>query len=718
MLVDPHVCAKDTSNKQFKMKQKHSKNRAKPYKKPTPARRNERFSKNYSFIQRSKQMEESHRRERMPTAPKQEYEPVAELLPEIQDDVDETGFYEQLVTGFNNIPTSDILSSKAEEEEDHFIAVPRKSKPKKEKRSVNLSADLETYNSFSKRFDFELSTDNINDLIARKDIKTIKSNWSALGNVRFDIPRLVDDFKEPDCREPKDIASSGDLQKLEVKASICGNAKLPLTALQSQLFYIANNYQDVYFPHRTHGNAEDIRYVYCLHALNHMLKVRSLILRNNEKVSALAKTQKVSPNEVSIPESFRDQGLKRMKVVFVVPFRESALKIVNIIGDLLFGSQDDQARKTSIANYERFLADYSGNTIYFPKTNPKPVDYEQTFSGNTDDNFKLGIRFTKKTMSLFSDMNSSDMLIASPLGLRMLVTDKESDFDFLNSIELLIMDQAELFLAQNWENLLHSLDHLHLQPQKLPDTNCQRVRTWCLSGASSFYRQTLFFSSHELPEFRAVINSKCNNYQGKARVSNLVEHGDIRNVLTPIQQVFRLINCSSVESTFDDRFQYFVKNIMPQFSKPGFSHCMLYVPSYFDYVRIRNHFKTEMVSFVQINEYTKKEKISRARDIFFHSGASVLLYSERAHFFRRTRIKGIRNLIMYQPPNFPHFYSEMINLMLESNQNPRDGFGDAMSVSILYTKYDLLSLSNIVGSENAVKLTSGKKDSYLFSTKT
>lgn len=88
------------------MKQKHSKNRTKPYKKPTPARRNERFSKNYSFIQRSKQMEESHRRERMPIAPKQEYEPVAELLPEIQDDVDETEFYKKLITGVNNIPTS------------------------------------------------------------------------------------------------------------------------------------------------------------------------------------------------------------------------------------------------------------------------------------------------------------------------------------------------------------------------------------------------------------------------------------------------------------------------------------------------------------------------------------------------------------------------------------------------------------------------------------
>ncbi|KAH8272837.1 hypothetical protein KR018_001996 [Drosophila ironensis] len=698
------------------MKQKHSKNRAKPYKKPTPARRNERFSKNYSFIQRSKQMEETRKREKVPVTATKEFEPVAELLPEVPEEANEAGFYEQLVTGYNHLPTNTILSATAEES---TVPAPKLTKLKKKKSSdlKKINADLEIYNSFAQRFDFELTPENINELMETKDFKSIKSNWPALGNVRFEIPQLSGVSKVPDSGEPKEIESPEDLQKLEVKTSICGNVKLPLSPLQSELFSIASNYLDLYFPQRTHSNAEEIRYIYCLHALNHMLKVRSLILKNNEKVAALAKTMKLPANEVSIPESFRDQGLKRMKVVFVVPFRESALKIVNILGDLLFGSQDEQARKNSIANYERFLGDYSGNTIYFPKTNPKPVDYEQTFSGNTDDNFKLGIRFTKKTMALFSDMNSSDMLIASPLGLRMLVTDKESDFDFLNSIELLIMDQAELFLAQNWENVLLALDHLHLQPQKMPDTNCQRVRNWCLSGASGFYRQTLFFASHELPEFRAVLNGKCSNYQGQVRIANLVEHGDIRHVLTPVQQVFRRIACSSVESTFDDRFQYFVKHIVPQFSKPGFSHCMLYVPSYFDYVRIRNHFKAEMISFVQVNEYTKKEKISRARDIFFHSGASVLLYSERAHFFRRTRIKGIRNLIVYQPPNFPHFYSEMINLMLESNQNPRDELADSMSVSILFTKYDLLSLSNIVGSENAVRLTSGKKDTYLFSTK-
>jgi hypothetical protein len=56
-------------------------------------------------------------------------------------------------------------------------------------------------------------------------------------------------------------------------------------------------------------------------------------------------------------------------------------------------------------------------------------------------------------------------------------------------------------------------------------------------------------------------------------------------------------------------------------------------------------------------------KIARARDMFYHAEAHFLLYSERFHFFRRPSIKGILHLVFYQPPTFPHFYSEMCNLM-------------------------------------------------------
>lgn len=102
--------------------------------------------------------------------------------------------------------------------------------------------------------------------------------------------------------------------------------------------------------------------------------------------------------------------------------------------------------------------------------------------------------------------------------------------------------------------------------------------------------------------------------------------------------------------------------------------------------------------------------------MFFHSGAHFLLYSERAHFFRRTRIKGIRHLIMYQPPTWPHFYSELINLMQEANQNARDGIASSMSVTVLYTKYDMLQIAAIVGSTQANDIAQSSKSTHVFMT--
>ncbi|XP_062132144.1 U3 small nucleolar RNA-associated protein 25 homolog [Drosophila sulfurigaster albostrigata] len=680
-----------------------------PKRKSTPMHKADKFSRNNKFIQRSRQMEKSYTTQTQfqKATTSDNINMCVDLLPSIKEDGNTC--YEQLVDQYSTANTA------LEVKGDNAIILTANTKDPDSDQDESNTSNLKPCNSFTKRFDFELSSDDITDLISNER-NIYKFKWSEIGDFRVEIPMLKSlNDTNVNYNRPRIATKPADLQVLEVKSQLCQNVIYPLSALQMQVFHCANNYLDVYYPRRTHDNAEEIRYAYCLHVVNHMLKSRLLILRNNEKIAGLAKDPNLSSSEVSIPDALRDQGLTRMKVLIILPFRESALKTVQNIGNLIFANHKDKKNGLPIARYERFINDFSGDTIYFPKTNPKPRDYEQTFAGNTDDNFKIGIRFTKKTMSLYSDISSSDILIASPLALRMIINDKEQDFDFLNSIELLVIDQAELFMAQNWENLLYVLDHLHLQPQKLPETNCQRVRSYCLNGTSRFYRQTLFFASHELPEFRGLLNNKCHNYQGRVRITNQIQVGDISNVVTPIEQVFQRIDCSSVESAFDDRFQYFVRYILPQFTRSGQSHCLLYVPSYFDYVRLRNHFKNEMVNYVQISEYTKKEKISRARDIFFHSGAQFMLYSERAHFFRRTRIKGVRNLIFYQPPNFPNFYSELINLMLETNQNPRDGLQNVMNVKILFTKYDVLSLSNIVGNENAMKVISGLSDSYSFS---
>lgn len=603
-----------------------------------------------------------------------------------------------------------------------------------------LNKNIVDLDPFTIHLENELSPEHIDNLLSKPQVfKKSLLIWPELGNLQVEISKSstkqceYNKIKKQLLGDVEVFANEGenpklfkgaslDLNKLHVKNQIIsslGEARestsktAVFTPLQFEIFTILNNYQDLFYSQRTFSNAEDIRYVYCLHAINHMLKTRTKILHHNAKISAMK-------NIEIIPDIYRDQGLVRPKILIILPFRDSAFRTINLFVDLLFGKKTENAKKDgSIINYKRFVEEYTGDSIRFPKTTPKPDDYELTFSGNTDDTFRIGISFTKKCMKLYTEFYSSDILLVSPLGLRMIIGasgDKDRDYDFLNSIELLILDQAELFLAQNWDHLLHVLDHLHLQPQSVKNTDFSRVRPWCLNGFSRFYRQTLLFTSHELPEFRSLFNSKCSNYRGKVKSCNPIHVGTIRNVITEVPQVFHKIEATSIQSSFDTRFNYFINEILPQYKSPSMAHCMIYVPSYFDYVRLRNYFKSESINFVQICEYTKDSKIARARDMFFHSSAHFLLYSERAHFFRRTRIKGIRHLIMYQPPIWPNFYSEIINLMQNGYQNPRDGLELSMTVTILYTKYDMLQISSIIGSESASKMLKSGKTTHLFTT--
>lgn len=67
----------------------------------------------------------------------------------------------------------------------------------------------------------------------------------------------------------------------------------------------------------------------------------------------------------------------------------------------------------------------------------------------------------QRSVRLYAPFYSSDILIGSPLGLRTIIGgegEKKRDFDFLSSVELLIIDQADIYLMQNWEHVLVRLD--------------------------------------------------------------------------------------------------------------------------------------------------------------------------------------------------------------------------------------------------------------------
>ena len=56
------------------------------------------------------------------------------------------------------------------------------------------------------------------------------------------------------------------------------------------------SYRDVLFPFRSPDIAEHVRETYVLHVLNHVIKTRTKVLKNNEKLAADPKRE------------FQDQG--------------------------------------------------------------------------------------------------------------------------------------------------------------------------------------------------------------------------------------------------------------------------------------------------------------------------------------------------------------------------------------------------------------------------
>jgi U3 small nucleolar RNA-associated protein 25 len=439
-----------------------------------------------------------------------------------------------------------------------------------------------------------------------------------------------------------------------------------------------------------------------------VLKANKIIQNNNIELSKLSADQKFV-----LPDDYRDQGFVRSKVLILLPFRESAYRVVKTLQSLLY--KDEKA-----LNFKRFEEEFGTESSDQASQNRKPEDYEKTFYGNIDDTFRVGMSFKGTSMKLYTQFESSDIVVASPLGLRVLMSSEDENHvssDFLSSLEILVMDQMDVLLMQNWDHLLYIMEHLHLQPKSVSNTNFSRVRSSVINGQSKYFRQTLLFSSHDLPEFRSLMNSKCKNFRGKVRVEKKIKKGSIQQVMVDVSQTFHRIDVKSFDQVFDSRFEYFVNNILPVYKSSTMAHTMIYVPSYFDYVRIRNYLKKECISFSQISEYSKNDKISKARTLFYHGGAHFLLYSERAHYYRRFKIKGIRHVIFYQPPTFSNFYTEIGNYMHATNQNPNDDIVKNATIAVLYTKYDNLTLAGILGHEYVGKMLNSKKLTHKFSTK-
>ncbi|KAJ3783528.1 digestive organ expansion factor [Lentinula aff. detonsa] len=494
--------------------------------------------------------------------------------------------------------------------------------------------------------------------------------------------------------DPGPSGSRGDAILDRLKKPLHSKKSVPKdqSDLQNDLLSVLSTHRDLYLSSSSWENKKSTRQAISLHLFNHITKKRRRVLKNNERISNATK----AGNEP--PEDVQDQGFTRPSVLILLPFRSSALAWFNAL------TTHTPSPEYQIENYTRFTSEYglpSGAIDKLATAEPGtyPQDHVETFKGNVDDNFRVGIKLTRKSVKAFTEFYGCDIIIASPLGLRQSIQ-KEKNADYLSSIEMLVMDQLEALAMQNWDHVKFVLDHLNKLPKESHDTDFSRTKPWYLDGHSEYLRQSILLSAYETPETRQLYNASLKNVAGKIRTD---KRWSPIEVPAGIDQNFVRSECGNPKDEADKRFNYFTTQLLPIVLKSAVqsSNTVIFVPSYFDFVRVHNHFRKLSVSFTVLSEYSTNQEISRGRQAFFAGQKSFLIVTERFHFYKRYKIRGIRNIIFYGPPDHPQFYSEYLSYpFLDDGVESSD-----ITCRVLYSKYDWFRLERIAGTEEAIELT-------------
>ncbi|OTA70463.1 DUF1253-domain-containing protein [Hypoxylon sp. EC38] len=551
--------------------------------------------------------------------------------------------------------------------------------------------------------------------VLQKRLKAIQANEYSQSNSVQNGWRLIRNIPGKDSTQsaplPSSISGPSSLKLKHRLVETAGRKRPTFDNLEQVLYSLTFAYNDILFCGRTTRNAENLRRMTCLHSVNHVFKTRDRVIKNNAKLAKEGENAGFEP---------RDQGFTRPKVLMLLPTRNSAVKMVNMICSLCEPEQQE--------NRKRFDDSYLDKEAKF--SSDRPEDFRELFEGNDDDMFRIGIKFTRKTIKYFAQFYNSDILMASPLGLRMAIGSEEDkkqkkmDFDFLSSIEIVIVDQADALLMQNWEHVEYIFEHLNLQPREAHDCDFSRVREWYLDKQAQHFRQTIVLSAFNTPELAELHRRFGTNWAGRVRVQPESYAGAIEE-LRPIvnaKQTFSRFEAPSVAAEPDARFAYFTSAVVPTLTKRAntkdLAGTLIFVPSYLDFVRVRNYFATNPactgLAFGAVSEYADVPEASRARSHFLNGRHQVLLYTERAHHFRRYAIRGVRRVVMYGLPDNPIFYKEIVGGHLSKSEQDLKLEPGKGTVRALFSKYDLLKLERIVGSKRVGRMIKERGDTFDF----
>ena len=190
-------------------------------------------------------------------------------------------------------------------------------------------------------------------------------------------------------------------------------------------------------------------------------RTRRRVIKNNEKLAR--------GNETDDPP--QDGSFVRPKVLLLLPSRQMALHYLeNHLFPLAPVGTQIENRKPFTSSFG-LPADYSDPLDTAEAREKYPADHIANFKGNTDDNFRFGVKFTRKAWRVIlppaneEKLIGCDIIVASPLAIRMSADKERGSVDYLSSIEVLVADGLDVMSMQNWAFTQVSLELVTLQNQ-------------------------------------------------------------------------------------------------------------------------------------------------------------------------------------------------------------------------------------------------------------
>ena len=537
----------------------------------------------------------------------------------------------------------------------------------------DISDDCQSFTFLSRPFE---------EAMNKKEMKQLEKTEEVVIQSNFD-------FKTPKTTKTGRTKSIPIPLWKEFEEFLSAN-ELELNDIEKRELYMMREYSDCYIiRHMTDEQLAIHRLITTLHIACHLREIRLLRLKHTFEHQANPE------NELQ-----RDMGLVKPTVLCLFPFKSPAITFIKTVLSL-YGEEFQQ----NIQNEERFAKEFED--VQPEIKTLKPREFYQIFEGNNEDHFRVGVKFGKNGVQFYANFYECDMIIASPLGIKMFIANSTNGEgqDILSSIKLLYIQSIDTMEMQNISHVIDIMKCINKMPKKQHSTDIRRVYEHEIEEKNQFYRQTIIYSRYVTPLTNSVIRMCSNNHQ--YQITERTIKGTLSNIIRTIPITFYKYHATTPMNSPDERYDYFTKKFITSYSDGIKSKTLFYIPSYFDYLRIKQYLIEENVRCICLCEFSSDRAISSARSRFYHDDDwEFLVITERFHFFNRFKIKGIKHLLFYEIPTATHYVPEFINMI---NGNVNDA-----SVHILFNHMDKLKIRSVCGDERAAYLMTMSQDKHTY----